>query len=724
MTMTTTLHAALLPGDRTPVRVAVDRILHPRSVAVFGASDSKDKFGGRIMHFLVRHGFAGEILPINPRRDEVVGRRAYPNIAAAPVPPDVAILAVPGASLVSTVREAAAAGVGCCVIISTGFAEAGDEGAARQAELVRISRETGTRLVGPNCMGLIVPHHHLALCSSVVLDTDRLADGPIGLVSQSGALMVSIFDRAAADGIGFRYGVSLGNQVDLEICDFLDYMIGEPQTEAICVYVEGLLDGVRFRRSLAAARQAGKPVLVVKTGRTQAGVKSARSHTASLAGAWEVFEAVCRDEGAVLARDPDDMVRAAHFLTRHRKPRHGGAIILSSSGGGCGIASDRVSELGVPLATLTSESRAQLGELLLPPQADNPVDLGGRRKPEEIEIAGDVARILLADPGTAYGLVILTSMPFFARRTRLIGEAALAADKPVMIALTPGAAADAPRQALREIGQFYFDRSEDALRVLALVAAYDALRAAPAAAPVRPAGLPDGRALVLPDGALTESEVKRLLAAYGVTVAPEQIAATPEAAAAAAPTLGFPVALKAVSRRIVHKSDAGAVRLGLTSADAVATAARDMRDKLRAAGLDAGLEGFSVQPMIRGEAEVIVGARRDPHFGAVVMVGLGGLAVEILNDVALAPAPVSVERARALITSLRGAPLLSGARGRSPLDVGAVAEAVARVSWLAADLGSRLVDLEVNPLIVRRHGDGAVAVDGRATLHAKEESRS
>src|SRR5262245_5209857 len=404
------LHAALVADPRARPRVDVERILHPRSVAVFGASDSKDKFGGRIMHFLVRHGFAGDILPINPRRDEVVGRRAYPTIAAAPAPPDVAILAVPGSSLVATVREAAAAGVGCCVIISTGFAEAGTDGAARQAELVRIARETGTRLVGPNCMGLIVPHHRLALCSSVVLDTDRLADGPIGLVSQSGALMVSIFDRAAADGLGFRYGVSLGNQVDLEICDFLDYMVAEPETEALCVYVEGLLDGARFRRSLAAARRAGKPVLVVKTGRTQAGVKSARSHTASLAGAWEVFEAVCREEGAVLAQDPDDMVRAAHFLVRHRAPRRGGVVILSSSGGGCGIASDRVSELGVPLATLTPQSRAQLGELLLPPQADNPVDLGGRRKPEDVEIAGDVARILMNDPGTAYGLVVLTSL--------------------------------------------------------------------------------------------------------------------------------------------------------------------------------------------------------------------------------------------------------------------------------------------------------------------------
>jgi acyl-CoA synthetase (NDP forming) len=251
-----------------------------------------------------------------------------------------------------------------------------------------------------------------------------------------------------------------------------------------------------------------------------------------------------------------------------------------------------------------------------------------------------------------------------------------------MIALTPGAARRrASPGAARRSASSTFDRSEDALRVLARRRRLRCAASRPGGGPRSSRrDCPTVAALVLPDGALTESEVKRLLAAYGVTVAPEQIAATPEAAAAAAPTLGFPVALKAVSRRIVHKSDAGAVRLGLTSADAVATAARDMRDKLRAAGLDAGLEGFSVQPMIRGEAEVIVGARRDPHFGAVVMVGLGGLAVEILNDVALAPAPVSVERARALITSLRGAPLLSGARGRPPLDVAAVAEAVARVS--------------------------------------------
>jgi acyl-CoA synthetase (NDP forming) len=714
LNVTQALHAAAVT-DRARPRVELDRILHPRSVAVFGASDSKDKFGGRIMSFLVQHGFAGEIYPINPRRAEVLGRPAYAAIAAAPSPADVAILAVPGGSLVDSVTEAAAAGVGCCVIISTGFAEAGVEGAARQAALVEIARRSGMRLVGPNCMGLIVPHHHLALCSSVVLDTERLRDGSISLVSQSGALMVSIFDRAAADGIGFRHCVSLGNQVDLEISDFVEHLVAEPETEAICVYVEGLLDGARFRRALGAARRAGKPVLIVKTGRTAAGVKSARSHTASLAGDWAVFETVCREEGAVLALEPEDMVRAAQFLVRHKAPRRGGVAILSSSGGGCGIASDRVSELGLPLARLAQPTRDKLGEILLPPQADNPIDLGGRKAPEEVEIAGDAARIMFGDEGVSYGLAILTSMPFYARRTRLIGEAAQALDKPMMIALTPGRAADGPRRALGEIGQFHFDGIEDALRALALVVEHDRLRADPLQVPVRPSGLP--RPDALPDGPLSERDARQLLESYGVTFVPERRAGTPAEAAAAAQALGVPVALKAVSRTVVHKSDAGAVRLDLRSADDVAAAAHDMAARLP-------VDGFVVQPMVRGEAEVIVGARRDPHFGPVVLTGLGGIAVEILKDVALAPAPVTPARARALLDGLRAAPLLHGARGRPPLDVAAVVETIVGVSWLAADLGPRLVDHEINPLIVRRAGDGADAVDARGTLQTRKEPAS
>ena len=718
-TVRDTLHTALRKTAGAASRIDIERILHPRSLAVFGASDSKAKFGGRIIHHLVRHGFAGDIYPINLHRPEIVGRKAYPSIAAVPSAPDVAILAVPVNTLVQNLNEAAAAGVGCCVIISTGFAEAGDEGSTRQSELVEIAARTGMRIVGPNCMGIIEPHHHMTLCSSVVLETDKLRDGSIGLISQSGALMVSIFDRANDDGIGFRHCVSLGNQVDLEICDFIEYMAGDAQTSAVCTYIEGLLDGQRFRRAAAACRAAGKPLFVVKTGRTEAGVRSARSHTASLAGSFESFAAICREEGVVLAQDPDDMVRAAHLLSLHRGCRAGGVAVLSTSGGGAGIASDRVTEIGLELATLTPETRVRLGDILLPPQADNPVDLGGRKLPESTEIAGLATEILFGDARVGYGLGVLTSMPFFAVRSKLIGETALASGKPCILVLTPGAAANASRQILRDLGQFHVDRFEDALRVLSLIDTHLRLKEAALPAPLRPAGLPASVPGSPAAGALTESEAKRLLAAYGVAVAREAHADTADDAARRAQEIGFPVVLKAVSRDIAHKSDVGAVSVGLASAEAVRKAAADMLARLATNAPGARIEGFSIQEMVRGEAEVIIGANNDPQFGPIVMVGLGGIAVEILHDVALAPAPLCMSRARAMIERLRSAPLLQGARGRPPLDIDAVADALVRLSWLAADLGPQLVDLEVNPLIVRKRGDGAVAVDGRGSIAAK-----
>ncbi len=709
------LHTALRKTPGAAPRIGIDRILHPRSLAVFGASDSKAKFGGRIIHHLVRHGFAGDIYPINLHREEIVGRKAYPSISKVPQAPDVAILAVPVSTLVQNLNEAADAGVGCCVIISTGFAEAGEEGGDRQSELVEIATRTGMRIVGPNCMGIIVPHHHMTLCSSVVLETDKLRDGSIGMISQSGALMVSIFDRANDDGIGFRHCVSLGNQSDLETCDFIEYMAGDPETTAICTYVEGLLDGQRFRKAAAACRAAGKPLFMVKTGRTEAGVKSARSHTASLAGSFDAFAAICREEGVVLAQDPDDMVRAAHLLSRHPKARSGGVAILSTSGGGAGIASDRVSEIGLQVSAPTPETKAKLLEILLPPQADNPVDLGGRRLPESTEIAGIATEILFGDANVGYGLGVLTSMPFFAARSELIGKASLASGKPCILVLTPGAAANTSRQILRDMDQFYVDRFEDALRVLSLMDTFLRRKEAALPAPIRPAGLP-AAAPALAAGSLTESEAKKVLASYGIRVAKEAIAATPEAAAAAAAPMGFPVVLKAVSRDIAHKSDVGAVKVGLASAEAVKDDAAAMLQHLVTAAPGAKIEGFSVQEMVRGEAEVIIGVNNDAQFGPIMMVGLGGIAVEIMRDVALAPAPLCQARAQAMIRSLRSLPLLEGARGRPPLDVDAVADALVRLSWLAADLGPTLIDLEVNPLIVKKRGEGAVAVDGRGTM--------
>jgi acetyl-CoA synthetase (ADP-forming) len=712
------LHTAHIAGQRPAPRLPLDRIVHPRSVAVLGASDNVAKFGGRITSFLVKHGFPGELFPINRHLPEILGRKAYPGVRELPSAPDVAILAVPGATLQQTLIDAAAAGVGCCVIISTGFAELDQSGAQRQAAIVELSARTGMRILGPNCMGMIVPHHHMALCSSVTLNTDTLGDGAIGLISQSGALMVSMFDRAKADGIGLRYGISCGNQSDLEICDFIDHMVAEPETRAICVYVEGFVDAARFKRSAAACRAAGKPLLLVKTGRTAAGVVAARSHTASLAGSFEAFSALCREQGVLLPKSTDDMIRTAHLLTRFPGRRSvGGVGVVSSSGGGAGIASDRLSECGLPLAKISGATIDRLQTMLLAPQAQNPIDLGGRKVPENVDITTDCTATLLADANVGYGFAVLASMPFYSMRALRIAEAVQASGKPSVVALTVGALADEARRELRKRDIFYTDSFEDGLRILALLAENDGASGWVAAPAVRPADLPAaGQLPVMRAGLQTESEVKRLLAAYGVPVAKEALAATPEAAGVAAASLGFPIVLKAVSRDIVHKSDAGAVRVGLADRESVVAAAKEMPVRIKAALPDAVIEGYSVQEMVRGELEVIIGARRDPQFGPIVIVGLGGVAVEILNDVAVATAPVSRAHARKMIDSLKTAPLFKGARGKPALDIDAIAHAVERISWLAHDLGGRLVDLEVNPLIVGAAGAGVAAVDGRATL--------
>jgi acyl-CoA synthetase (NDP forming) len=703
-------------STRAPSRLSIREILHPGSVAVFGASDNRDKFGGRIMHFLTRHGFAGRIVPINPRRTEVLGRAAFPSIAQAGAV-DVAILAVPRSELMTSLEQGAEAGVGCCVIMTTGFAEASEEGAARQAEIVRLSRRSGMRILGPNCMGMLNSHWHMALCSSVVLDVERLLVGHIGFISQSGALMVSLFDRAYGDAIGFSACISLGNQSDLEICDFLEYMVDDPATRVICLYVEGFVDPVRFVEAARRCRSAGKPLILLKTGRTAAGVKAARSHTASLAGSYAALQAVCRDAGVILVEDAEAMIRLADLLVRWPAADGDGVGVISGSGGGAGILVDRLTENGQRLAVLSPATRAKLSEILLPPQADNPVDLGGRKLPESVEIAGSAMATLAADPDVAAVVLALSSMPFFENRTGLLAGEAMASGKPVVCTVLPGPAANGPRRALRESGCPFFESTEDALRVLGKFLEYQRQRVLPGEARLqRPAGLPAPQAGV-------SGDFKTALADYGIPLLREVEAPDLDGALAAARRIGFPVVLKGMARGLVHKSDVGAVKLGLRDEQAVRIAWQDIVDNLKRHLPPEAFSGCLVQEMAQGEAELIVGIKRDEQFGPFVLAGFGGVLVELVHDIGLAPAPVSRAGALRLLRGLRSAALFDGVRGRPPLDLERACDVVCRMSWLAADLGERLVDAEINPLILRGAGQGAVAADVRATIVGSVEQR-
>ena len=691
-----------------PYRLSIREILHPRAVAVYGASESRDKFGGRIMFFLLHHGFAGTIVPINPNRTEIRGVPAFARLADAPVQVDVAILAVPAERLEAAIAECAAGGVGCCVIITTGFAEADAAGAALQQRLIDTARPAGMRIVGPNCMGLLNPLHRLALCSSVVLDVDRLRVGRIGLVSQSGALMVSLFDRAAADGIGFSSCVSLGNQADLEICDFLEYLIDDPATDAICVYAEGFVNPQRFVRAAAACRAAGKPLVVLKTGRTEAGVRAAQSHTASLAGSFESFAAICRAYGVVLVEDPVIMVRVADMLARGLRPENDGIAVFSGSGGSAGIMVDQLTASGFRLAALSEATRARLRTRLLPPQADNPIDLGGRL-PGDDDITAPVLRMLAADADVALIILALSSMPFFAARTRTMAEAALASGTPTVALMLPGLAGDTPRAVLRELGIPCFDSAFDLLAALKGVMPWRA-HGGDAAMPTRPAGLP-------PDA--IGHDVQALATAYGIPFPAEVVCASVEAALAAATRIGFPVVLKGAFSAIVHKSELGLVKADLRDAGAVRTAWDAIVAAVGQHGLAASFLGCLVQKQVSAGLELLVSIRHDPQFGAFVLAGAGGVTVELARDVEMLPAPVSRVAATAMLRRLRIAPLFDGFRGGPAYDIQAAADAIVRLSWLAADLGPRLLDIECNPLIVARAG--ARAVDIRGTIFPVNE---
>ena len=678
-------------------RLTVRQILHPDAVAVFGASDDVSKFGGRIIDFLIRHGFAGRIVPINPRRTEIRGRAAFPSLAAAPPGVQVAILALPVSQLIAAIADCAASGVGACVIITTGFAEADAAGSVLQQQILDIARPAGMRIIGPNCMGLINPGWQMALCSSVVLDTERLNAGRIGLVSQSGALMVSLFDRGAAHGIGFSACVSLGNQSDLEICDLIDYFADDPATDAVCAYVEGFADPARFAVSAAACRAAGKPLVLVKTGKTEDGVRAARSHTASLAGSYVSFAAICRKHGAVLVEDPVTMIRTADLIRRFPGLRTDGIGIISGSGGGAGLMVDRISAAGHRLARLSQATRDGLGELLLPPQADNPIDLGGRL-PTQGDVAIPALRLMAADPDVGLVVMYLSSMPGFAARTRDLAGTALESGTPTVAVMLPGAAGTRPREVLRELDLPSFDSLEDLLAALRGLMEFHSLKAA-SSPPKRPDDLPV---------AANTSDLAALVAGAGIRLPAEARVATPAEAAEAASRIGFPVVAKGIAAALTHKTEHNLVRLNLADSAAVAAACTAMQASLP-------LDGLLIQSQIAPGLELIAAISRDPQFGPFVLIGAGGTLVELLQDSVIAPAPLSSDDAHAMLRRLRIAPLLDGYRGAAPRDVAAIVDTIVRLGWLAVDLGDALIDLEINPLIAAEAGKGAIAADIRAT---------
>jgi acyl-CoA synthetase (NDP forming) len=681
-------------------RAELERLIAPRSIAIVGASPRAGSFGLRTLENLEH--FRGAIWPVNAKYPAIGAHACYPSLAVLPGRPDLVALVVPREGVEAALREAAAAGAGGVVVYASGYGEmARDEGAAEQQRLADIARAARMPMLGPNCMGLV--NHALGVGVSFIPEYSRMPRvvGPIAFVSQSGALGYCLA-QAAERGLGYRYFFSAGNCADVDVADLIGAMAEDDEVRAIACLFEGVPSAQRLLQAGERARKAGKPVIVYKLGTSEDGAAAARSHTGSMAGSAAAFRALFDRAGFVAVDDYEALVEYAKFFAAAGKPLARGVAVVSGSGGAGIIAADMAARHGVPMPQPTEATTAVLRSVV--PEfgaARNPCDPTGQvlSVPESYN---KCCQALLDDP--QYG-VLLCAMSVAARETgnlRAAAIARLARSQPKAIAVAwvsewlqgPGSEA---YEADDRVGFF---RSLD--RCYAAIAAWQRWhepRGSEERVSKKVPALPGSGKKVL-----GERQAKAVLATYGIRSAPERQAKNADQAVKAAAELGYPVVLKA-DGDIEHKTEAGAVKLNLRDAPEVRAAC---------AAMTAARQGFLVQAMVTGGVELVVGIKRDPQCGPVLLVGLGGVLVEVLRDTAHALAPVGRRQARRMLESLKGYKLLLGYRGAPAADLDAVCDAIARISEFAADHADQVEEIDVNPLLARP--DGAVALDALIVL--------
>ena len=689
---------------------SLDRLIRPKSVAIVGACADPTKTAGRPLRYLKHHGFTGEIYPINPRYQELDGTRCFPDVASLPGVPDAAIILVGADRAETYVRDLSQCGVGAAIVLAGGYAEVDAEGQRRQVALRTAAGSM--RLLGPNTVGVVNVTDRVTLSASGALDVEGLRAGKIGLVSQSGGILGSTLSRAAFRGAALSRLIATGNEADLEISDFIDYLIDDPETSVIALYVEGLRDPDRFRRSALAAATAGKPIVVYKVGRSEAGARSSASHTGAMAGEDRLYDALFAQIGAVRAERFSDFIDIAIALAIKQRTPGKRLAILTTTGGAGALVADACGLLGFDTPAPSKTVSAQLEALL---SGDG---FSADRNPIDLTLAGLRPHILKGAIST------LTQSPEFDAVITVVGsssvgqpelvakplvEALVTIDKPLLAYVSPSAP-----EILRHLnasGVPAFENPEGcaaALDALYRVGRYNpGARAADSVVVLPAAYLPE-------HATLNEAESKQLFASYGIPSVREAVALTPEDAAKIAPSFGSRVVLKILSRAVEHKSDVGGVRVGIP-ATSVLEEARRMQVAV-ASKTDAVIEGFLVQEMAGDGIEVILGFLRDPQLGPAILLGGGGIAAEIYNDTSVRLAPLTASDVAEMIDELAVARLLNGFRGKPACDIAALSDAVLAFARMCLALGDRLVEAEINPLFVSPVGQGVKAADGLVIL--------
>ncbi|MGZ4882385.1 MAG: acetate--CoA ligase family protein [Halobacteriota archaeon] len=692
---------------------------YPRSVAVIGAAREEDKVGHSVLKNLLDANFQGELVPVNPNADEILGLKTLHTAKKV----DLAVIVVPAKIVPAVLEESTRVGVKAAIIISAGFRESGAQGAKLEAQIREIAKKYGIRIVGPNCLGIMSTGANL----NASFASEYPDKGGISLISQSGAICTSFLDWAANESLGFDKLVSVGNKVDVAEAELLDYIARDPSTRVVALYVEGIDNGREFMQVSKEVSRL-KPVIALKAGRTDMGAKAASSHTGALAGSDAAYDAAFKQSGILRVNSVDEFFDAAKAFSRCPIPKIPGVAIITNAGGPGVLASDASAECGVPLANFTKETIEALRNAL--PQESNiynPIDILGDAKPRRYVAT---LEIILADQNVGGVILLLTpqAMTEPEETANLINSMSSHTSKPIITSFIGGKELNNAREKLTRGSAANFDSPETAVRAARNLIKFREIATSSKGAPTQLTSGQNRAALLRLEGVrsegrttLTEEEGKDVLRAYGIKTPRETVVTRRDKVIQAAREIGYPVVMKVSSPDIAHKTDVGGVITGISSDRAAKNAFDQIYANINKRMPQARIGGVIIGEMVEGE-EVIVGVTCDPQFGPFITFGLGGLYVEVLKDVSHRLAPITVAEAKQMISEVRSYPILLGTRGRKALDINAVADTIVRVSQISQDF-EEIQEIEINPLMVQENGciavDALVVISGGRSTNQK-----
>ncbi len=691
-------------------------LFEPSCIAIIGAAREETKIGHIVLKNLIDSGFPGKLFPINPKSSEILGLKSFGSILDIPGPVDMAVICVPNEYVPDVVENCGRKGVNAVIIITAGFKEMGKEGAELERRVAEIRLRYGMRILGPNCLGVINTHAKM----NATFTKNYPRSGPIAITSQSGAICSTLLDWSSEVKVGFSKFISVGNKVDIDEADLLEYLRDDPMTKVIGMYIEGTERGIDFMRQ-AALTSMTKPVIVLKSGRTSSGAKAASSHTGALSGSDKVYEAALSQSGTIRVKTLEEMLDLLLVFANLPPLKPGGVAIVTNAGGLGVLAADSCGDYGLSMVTFSPETIQKL-KSNLPEEANlyNPVDVIGDADAKRYEFA---IRTVMDDPSVSSVLVLLapTDLVDIASVANLLAGFANKEIKPLVATFVGGVDAMKGVHILRQAGVPHYESPDRSVRALSAMTEYQkSLNAKTKTQTMKVEGnVTMVRELldqVKVEGrlSLSESEGKAILKAYGIPVPFEGVARTEEEAVQLADKIGYPVVLKIESRDISHKTDVGGVVVGVVSADEVRKQFSLLLSKVSSMAPRARIGGASVQQMLSGR-EVIIGMVRDDSFGPVITFGLGGIFVEVMKDVTQRIAPLSNEDIDDMIHSIKAYTILTGARGKRPADIAALKDVINRMAQIAQDF-PEISELEINPVIVMDEGQGVNAVDALVTI--------